>query len=220
VGLPLLFRSRHYVIVDKPAGLLSVGDARAGQPGVAEVLAQEGLRGLAVHRLDRDVSGALLVALEEEAREALQDLFRQRVVHKVYWALASGTGLPARGRWTDPILEERGTARVSARGKPARTIFRVLERHGACTELEIDLETGRKNQIRVHAAHAGAPLVGERRYARGRDSALRARRLALHAWRLSFRDPWSGEEVAVEAPLPADLSELRQRAAGRSDGRT
>lgn len=218
--LPLLFQDERLVIVDKPAGLLSVGDAPAGLDGVAEVLSRQGLRGLPVHRLDRDVSGALLVALGEAERDALQDLFRRRAVRKVYWALASGRPLPDQGRWTDPILEERGAARVSGRGKPARTAFRVLARHAACVELEIDLETGRKNQIRVHAAHAGAPLVGERRYARGRDSALRARRVALHAWRLAFPHPWTGAEIAVEAPLPDDLLELRARAAGGRAGRT
>lgn len=217
--LPLLFQDERFVIVSKPAGLLSVGDAPAGLEGVPEVLARQGLRGLPVHRLDRDVSGALLVALGEAERDALQDLFRRRAVRKVYWAMASGTGLPDRGRWTDPILEEHGAARVSARGKPARTGFRVLARHPACVELEVDLETGRKNQIRVHAAHAGAPLVGERKYARGKDSALRARRLALHSWRLALAHPWTGEEIAVEAPLPDDLMELRARAAGRP-GRT
>jgi 23S rRNA pseudouridine1911/1915/1917 synthase len=82
------------------------------------------------------------------------------------------------------------------------------------SELELLLLTGRKNQIRVHLAHAGHPLVGERKYSRGRDAALslRSRRVALHAWRIALVLPWSRKALALEAPLPADLLELRERA--------
>jgi 23S rRNA pseudouridine1911/1915/1917 synthase len=202
------------VVVDKPAGLASVPDPRAPGRSVPELLAAQGLEASAVHRHDREVSGALLLALDDEARQALQDLFRARAVHKVYWALAAGHLEPREGELAFPILEEPGGARVSARGKPARTRYRTLERHPATSELELTLLTGRKNQIRVHLAHAGHPLVGERKYARGKDAVLpfRSRRVALHAWRLTLVVPWSGKKVALEAPLPPDLCELRERA--------
>jgi 23S rRNA-/tRNA-specific pseudouridylate synthase len=169
-----------------------------------------------VHRLDREVSGALLLALDEEALEALQGLFRAREVRKTYWGMAAGPLEPPEGQLAFPILEEPGGSRVSARGKPARTRYRTLARHAAACELELELLTGRKNQIRVHLAHAGHPLIGERKYARGRDAplALRSRRVALHAWRLSFTTPWDGKKVDVEAPLPEDLEDLRRRARG------
>jgi len=119
-------------------------------------------------------------------------------------------GRPQRseGELSFPLLEERGRARVSARGKAARTRYRTLRALPRCTELEIDLETGRYNQIRVHLAHAGCPLIGETKYAQRRDDPLKARRLALHAWRLAFAHPLTGADVRVEAPLPADLASL------------
>ena len=213
-SLSVLHRGNRLLIVDKPAGLASVPDPGAPGRSVPEWLAAEGLEAFPVHRLDREVSGLLLLALDAEALQALQDLFRVRAVDKIYWGMAAGHLEPRAGELTFPILEEPGGARVSARGKPARTRYRTLERHARASELELTLLTGRKNQIRVHLAHFGHPLVGERKYGRGRDAVLpfRSRRVALHAWRLAFDEPWSGKKLAVEAPLPADLSELRERA--------
>jgi RluA family pseudouridine synthase len=218
-SLPRLFEDEFLVVVVKPAGVLSVPDASAGERSVPELLADEGLSVLPVHRLDREVSGVLLLAREAATRDALQDQFRAGTVRKVYWAMASGRVEPAQGELSFPILEEPGGARVSARGKPARTRYRTRARHALASELEIELLTGRKNQIRVHLAHAGHPLVGERKYARGRDSALRlrSRRVALHAWRLALVHPADGKNLAFEAPWPEDLEELRARAASTRD---
>jgi RluA family pseudouridine synthase len=215
-SLRILHEDERLLVVDKPPGMLSVPDPSAGFRSVPEHLADQGLQAWSVHRLDREVSGLLLLARDQEALEALQDLFRVRAVEKVYWGMARGQLEPPQGLLAFPILEEAGGARVSARGKPARTRYRTLTRHPLVSELELTLETGRKNQIRVHLAHAGHALVGERKYARGRDAvlALRSRRVALHAWRLSFTPPWGGSALHCEAPLPADLQELRQRARG------
>jgi len=212
--LQVLHQEERLLIVDKPAGLASVPDPRALGRSVPELLRAQGLEALPVHRLDREVSGALLLALDGEALQALQDLFRARGVHKVYWGMAAGHLEPREGELSFPILEEPGGARVSARGKPARTRYRTLECHAAASELELTLLTGRKNQIRVHLAHSGHPLVGERKYGRGKNAVLpfRSRRVALHAWRLAFSVPWSGKKIALEAPLPADLCALRERA--------
>ena len=212
--LTLLYRDERCVVVDKPAGVLSVPDPESGERSVPELLEAQGLRARSVHRLDREVSGVLLLALDDEALAALQDLFRARAVEKLYWGMASGHVEPRQGQLAFPILEEPGGARVSARGKAARTRYRTLARHALASELELELVTGRRNQIRVHLAHAGHPLVGERKYARGRDAvlALRSRRVALHAARLAFETPWRGKKLVLEAPLPADLAELRARA--------
>jgi len=146
--------------------------------------------------------------VDEGAQAALEDLFRARSIQKTYWALARGRPPKPEGELSFPILEERGRARVSARGKPARTRYRTLRALRLCTELEIDLGTGRYNQIRVHLAHAGCALVGETKYAQRRDDPLKARRLALHAWRLAFAHPLTGVEVRAEAPLPEELAAL------------
>ena len=193
--------------MDKPPGLLSV-------PELPELLERAGIAALPVHRLDRDVSGALILALDEETRAALETLFRERAVRKTYWALAQGSVRPAQGSWKFPILEEGPLARVSALGLKSETRYRTLEALPGSSVLEIDLVTGRKNQIRLHAAHAGFPLAGERKYARGKDATLRfrSRRVALHAWRLEFSHPRTGKALRVEAPLPADLVQLLGRA--------
>lgn len=202
----ILHLDAQLVVVDKPAGVLSV-------PELPELLARAGLRALPVHRLDREVSGALLLALDEATRAALEALFRERAVKKTYWALAQGRVRPEQGAWHFPILEEGAHARVSALGLKSETRYRTLEALPGGSVLEIELVTGRRNQIRLHAAHAGFPLAGERKYARGKEATLRfrSRRVALHAWRLEFAHPRTGKAVRVEAPLPADLRELLDR---------
>jgi 23S rRNA pseudouridine1911/1915/1917 synthase len=178
-----------------------------------ELLARDGRVAFPVHRLDRDVSGALIFALDEETRAGLEALFRERALKKIYWALAQGKVRPAAGAWHFPILEEGSQARVSALGQKSLTNYRTLEALPGASVLEIGLVTGRRNQIRLHAAHAGFPLAGERKYARGKDASVRfrSRRVALHAWRLEFAHPRTGAALAIEAPLPEDLLDLLGR---------
>jgi RluA family pseudouridine synthase len=207
------------LVADKPAGLLSVPTPGARGRTLLDALAAEGRAVLPVHRLDRDVSGLVVLARNEAARAALEALFRGRAVAKHYWALVRGRLRPDAGSFDDPIRDEGATARVDARGKPATTRWRVLERHAATSLVEVELVTGRYNQIRLHFAHHDQALVGERKYARGKDDVLRARRVALHAWRLAFPHPTSGRPLALEAPLPADLAALLAAAEAYSPGR-
>lgn len=212
-SLTIVYSDDRLLVVDKPAGLLTVGGP--GDAASLETrLLEQGIAASAVHRLDRDVSGCVLCARDPEMQAQLEDLFRERALKKTYWALAVGHVEPARGEWKYPLLEERGMARVSAKGRPSVTRYTSLARHPLCSELEIDLVTGRYNQIRVHAAHSGHALAGERKYARGKEDPLRAPRLALHAWRLEFQHPVSGQAIRAVAELPADLERLRTAAAG------
>ncbi len=214
--LEILHGDDGLVVVDKPAGVLSVADGRAQARSVPEWLAEQGVRARPVHRLDREVSGCLLLALDEATAERLEQQFRARQVHKTYWALARGALARDSGEFRAPLLEEGPHVRVSARGKPALTRYRVVERFARATELHLEPESGRRNQLRVHLAHAGHALVGERKYAQGKDDPLRGARLALHALRLAFVHPWSGASLELESPLPPALVELRQRAARKS----
>lgn len=213
--LAILHQDEHLVVVFKPAGVLSVAGPGGEGRALPDLLAEQGLRLIAVHRLDRDVSGAVIFARDAETRARLEDIFRARVIRKTYWAMAQGHVRPPSGAWNFPIVEEASFARVSAAGKPSTTRYRTLNAFANATELEIDLVTGRYNQIRLHAAHAGFPLVGERKYARGKDSLVRfkSRRVALHAWRLAFSHPHDGRMLEIEAPLPSDLTDLIARAA-------
>lgn len=210
----ILHEDKFLLVANKPAGLLSVPTPNAAGKTLLDQLRGLGLSPLAVHRLDRETSGVILFARDPETRAALEELFRLRQVQKTYWALVNGRLRAGSGRYDFPIFEQGGVARVAAKGQPAETRWRVLAAHPATTEVEVDLRTGRYNQIRLHFSHAGHPLVGERKYARGKESALplRSRRVALHAWRLAFAHPRSGKRLEIEAPLPADLEDLRARA--------
>jgi 23S rRNA pseudouridine1911/1915/1917 synthase len=209
--LPILFEDEHLLVVDKPSGLLSVPTPGAEGRTVLDVLGELERPSFAVHRLDRDVSGALLVARDARTRDALQDLFRERALQKIYWALTLSGPNKNAGELRFPITESGGSARVSSTGKASLTRYRVLARGPLANEVEIELETGRYNQIRLHFAHARWPLVGERKYAISGDDPYKAPRVALHAWKLSFVHPRTGVRVAVEAPLPDKLADLRER---------
>jgi len=213
--ISVLFEDAQILVVNKPAGLLSVPSGRGDEPTLVEVLRKQGLSAQPVHRLDRDVSGAIICARDDATRTALEDQFRERELKKTYWARALGVLRQSNGELKYPLQEERGQVRVSAMGKPSLTRYRTLCVFEGVSELEIDLVTGRYNQIRVHFAHAGHPLIGERKYARGKDDPFRFQRVALHAWRVAFTHPHTRAVVDVEAPMPNDLLALRERVAAR-----
>lgn len=232
LSLPLLHQDEALLIVDKPAGLLSVPtspDARHEDTVLARVLEyaerlrpRHGFAG-AVHRLDRDTSGALAVALHDQARRAMRELFRQHRAERRYVALVSGTPRSEQGRIDVPIRDRyedgrRGVARPGEAGLPAVTRYRVVERLAGAALLEIELETGRQHQIRAHLAHLGLPILGDATYAS--EAAAAAPRQMLHARVLAFVHPITGAAIRVESPLPADfervLSALRRGAGKRA----
>ena len=208
--LRLLHEDAQLLVVDKPAGLPSVpSEGESGRTCWSELRASHPTA-LAVHRLDRDVSGALLFALDEATRAALEEQFRARSVEKRYLAVVNGIPRPAEGTIRRPIADLGKRAAIRGGGQPAVTRYRVvrpLAQRRACL-VEVELETGRYNQIRLHFVAIGHPLIGERKYARGRDHALRFGRPALHAQRLAFDHPATGERITIEAPLPDDLRRL------------
>lgn len=204
--VPIVYSDDDLLVVSKPAGLLSVPTPGASGKTLLDALAAEAV--LPVHRLDRDVSGLVVLARHEVARAALEGLFRGRAVTKHYWALVRGRMRPESGSFEEPIRDEGARASIHPSGKPALTRWRVLAHHAATSVVEIELVTGRYNQIRLHFAHHDQALVGERKYARGKDDVVRAKRVALHAWRLAFPHPMRGQRVALEAPLPDDLCAL------------
>jgi RluA family pseudouridine synthase len=213
VSVEILYSDDHLVVASKPSGMLSVPSPGASGRTLVEALRARGIEALPVHRLDRDVSGAIVLARDEPTRAALEEAFRGRIVTKTYWALVQGRLARPSGAFTFPILDEGSHARISPKGKPATTRWRTRRRFPSTTEVEVDLETGRYNQIRLHFAHAGHPLVGERKYARGKDDPLRAKRVALHSERLAFPHPRGRKTIDVRAPLPPDMAELLEKAA-------
>jgi 23S rRNA pseudouridine1911/1915/1917 synthase len=232
-SLPLLYRDEWLVIGDKPAGLLSVPTTPDSQEDTAQRRVQEFARHLsprhpyagAVHRLDRNTSGALAFALRPDVRGALRELFREHRIERRYLAVVVGTPRQPRGQVDTPLHEayEAGRRRVARRGEPGRealTRWTLRERFEGAALLEVVLGTGRQHQIRVHLAHIGLPVLGDQVYAR-RNTArapVSVERQMLHAWRLAFRHPQTDAEVVVESPLPDDFR--RTLAALRRSART
>jgi len=230
--LPVLHEDEHVIVVDKPAGLLTVPSA----PGVhdedtalrrvqdyAHRLKPRGGYAERVHRLDRDTSGALAFALSREARAGLIETFRHHRIERAYLAIVEGEPKAEAGTVDAPLRKEwvsgrRGVARPGEEQEPARTHFRVRERVPGAALLEVRLETGRQHQIRIHLAHVGLPILGDPVYGRPDSGRPLARRPMLHAFHLAFAHPLTGEPVTAESPLPDDfraaLAALRARSSG------
>ena len=225
VELAIVYADDDVVVVDKPPGLVvHPGSGNADGTLVNGLLARFGdmagtgdpARPGVVHRLDKGTSGLLVVARSERAYESLVAQLQTRSVSRVYLALVAGLVEAPGGLIDAPIGRgETDPTRmtVSARGKEARTRYEVLERYGSpipCTLVECRLETGRTHQIRVHLAAIGHPVLGDARYG-GVRAGLRCPRPFLHAHRLEFDHPGTGERVSWSSPLPPDLDEIRGR---------
>ncbi len=227
IPLDLVYEDAHLLVINKPAGLV-VHPAAGNPDGTlqnallhhAPELAAIPRAGI-VHRLDKDTTGLLVVARTLSAHQSLVAQLQAREVHREYRALAVGE-LVAGGRIEAPVGRhptQRTRMAVVARGRPAVTHYRVLERYAGHTLLAVELETGRTHQIRVHLTHSHHPLVGDRTYGgrprppRGADPALVAAlqgfpRQALHAIRLGLNHPATGEPMVWEVPMAADLDDL------------
>ena len=226
-SLPLLYEDDVLVVIDKPAGLLTV-PAAPGRGAGRTALGQ--LQGYArhlnprrpyvgvVHRIDRDTSGAVAFALTPAVREALRALFRAHRIERRYAALVEGEPAAERGVVDLAIGDayEGGKRRVARGREPQRhavTHWRVAERFRGAALLEVTLETGRQHQIRLHLAHIGLPVLGDRVYGAGeeRRPLVALRRPMLHARILGFEHPITGRRVRVESPFPADLEQVLAR---------
>ncbi len=209
------------IVVDKPAGLVVhpgaghrrgtlVGGLLWRFPDLAALVASGACpadRPGIVHRLDKGTSGLLVVARTEPAFRALVAQLAERSMERRYLALVKGVVADSRGEIDAPIGRSTRTPTkmaISASGRSARTAYTVLERHGDTTLVELSLQSGRTHQIRVHMAAIGHPVIGDARYGVA-DRQLGPGRFFLHAFRLAFLHPASGERVEFSAPLPADL---------------
>jgi 23S rRNA pseudouridine1911/1915/1917 synthase len=216
----VLYEDNHCLVLNKPAGLLTQGDA-TGEPSLLD-WAREDLKtrynkpgnvfvGL-VHRLDRPVSGAMVLGKTSKGAARLSEQFREGTVEKLYWAIVEGRCEEDAGEWTDALRkdEARNVVDVVAEGTPgsreARLGYRVMDRGPGRTTLELRPITGRSHQIRAQLASRGLPIVGDRKYgARSTVTALDGgHRIGLHARSLRFRPPTRPGEVSVVAPVPAD----------------
>jgi len=220
IPLRIVYEDADIVVVDKPAGMV-VHPAFGHHSGtlVNALLAHcpdlAGIGGVArpgiVHRLDKDTSGLIIVAKRDAAHRNLQEQFKQRLVHKTYLALTEGVLPVPNGVIDAPIGRDpkhrQRMAVVTRGGREARTEYHVQEHFGEHSLVAAEPITGRTHQIRIHFAFIGHPLVGDRVYG------LRKQRLALdrqflHAARIAFALPGSGQTVEFTSPLPEDLQKL------------
>jgi 23S rRNA pseudouridine1911/1915/1917 synthase len=223
--LHILYEDESLIVLDKPAGLLAVPlERKANADSVVDHLVthlrpQGKRKPLVVHRIDRDTSGLVVFAKTTAAQHALREQFRRRAVERVYRAVVYGHPQPPSGAWRDRLvwdqkaLIQKETHPRDPRGKDAVCRYTTLETFAGASLLEIHLETGKRNQIRLQARLRGHTLVGERRYVYGPDALrpIEFPRQALHAYRLEFLHPASGAPLRFEAAIPADLVALIAR---------
>lgn len=219
IPLDVIFEDAHLLVVNKPAGMVVhpapghpdgtlVNALLAHYPPIADVGPQD--RAGIVHRLDKETSGALVVAKSETVLESLQYQFRNREVEKTYLALVNGQVQPPEGIIEVPIGRDPTDRQRMApvpKGKYARTRYQVVRRFRKHTLLEAHPYTGRTHQIRVHLSWLGHPVVGDADYGSRRQRLLTDRHF-LHASRLRFTHPVTGEEMTFQAPLPEKLDAL------------
>ena len=219
-GYRVVHEDDDLVVVDKEAGIVTVpAGPSAGESLQERLLLAYKRRGHkrphlhVVHRIDRFTSGLVVFARSHPAYVDLKSQFKARTPERVYLAVASGEVQPDRGRLVHSLAENEKSLKVYAvakgsAGKLATLSYRVLERFAQATLLEVRLETGRRNQIRVQLAETGHPLVGDVTY--GEPSPLLPR-VALHAHRLALVAPRGGKRLRLESPLPEDMRRLLRR---------
>lgn len=203
MNIPIVFEDDWLLVVDKPAGLLSVpAPSQAGRTltGILNQDAQE--RGLnyqlyPCHRLDRDTSGLVIYAKGKSSEEKMAQAFRRRLVSKKYTAFVHGKLAHPQGQISWPI-----------EGKSALTKYRVLQSRSNYSVVEVSPVTGRTNQIRIHFKHLHHPLVGEDKFAFRKDFALKSKRVCLHAGQLEFKHPQTAKSITLQAALPADMQKF------------
>lgn len=206
--IEILHQDEHLLVVNKPPRMLVVPAPGRRDRTVADQLAQQlSMRVFPVHRLDEDVTGVLTLAATQEARPRLEEVFRRHRAERIYLALLSRAPNPPAGKIESRLREgPDGIVRsvLKGPGDAAITWFQTIRREGRGTLVECRLETGRRNQIRVHMADLGCPIVGDRKYGYRRRQGPKVQRPLLHAERIAFRHPFTGSEleVSVEAPEP------------------
>ena len=219
--LEILYSDRDIIAINKPAGLLSVGNPKETQQHALAILRNQlsrrtqSIKLWPVNRIDRDTSGVLLFATSREMREAVMGKWDQ--AEKIYLAIVEGCPNPAQGTIDQPLrldeVEYRVHVGAHPDAKPAITHFKTERTKNTRTLLQVQIDTGRQHQIRAHLSWLGCPIVGDERYG------TKGERMGLHALRLKIINPKTGKELVFETPAPADffalLNQTKVKAAAR-----
>jgi 23S rRNA pseudouridine1911/1915/1917 synthase len=222
--LDIIFEDRYLIVINKPAGLLSVPhphrlDEESLFELAEEYLNSRGQQPLTVHRIDRGTTGLVIFAKTLTAQEKLKEQFQRREPERIYRAVTRGIPQPESGVWHDWLQWNRIKRRYQPGDKACELAreaicsYQVLERFDRAALIEVRLVTGKRNQIRLQAQINGYPLIGEPIYIDDgqRSNDIAFGRQALHAYRLNFRHPLNERALNLEAPLPQDFTELLER---------
>lgn len=211
-GLRILYEDSHLVVIDKPSNMLSVA-AAFDKTKTAHAILKNHYRPnkvYVVHRLDQDTSGVMLFGLSETAYEKLKEIFEEHLITRQYVAIIEGQLLESQGTWESYLYEDdfytvHVTTAANPRARRAITHYEVLNANKLYSLVKFTLETGRKNQIRVHCQAAGHSIVGDTKYGATRNP---IKRLCLHAQHLGFEHPISGKKLYFESPIPTEFKKL------------
>lgn len=212
--LVIVFRDYNLVVVSKPSGWLSVkANNQRGKSDVVSFVGKLFEDSFAVHRLDQETSGAMMVALDEDTQYRIKELLEVHDIERKYLALVQGR--PGKSSWTtvSNLVRNRGDGKrgtgESDDGKKSITHFKIIERLRGATLVEATLETGRTHQVRIHLAEAGHPVLGDKLYGNA-GSSRRFPRVALHAAVLGFEHPKTHQSLRFDVPLADDMEQLRR----------
>ena len=203
MNIPVVYKDEWLLVLNKPWGLLTIPTPRKESRTLTSILnkdlKEKGLscRLYPCHRLDRETSGLIIYAKGKSMQRKMMGLFGQKKIRKTYLAFVQGR-----------LAQDKGDIRYPIEGKGAITKYKVTERRGAFSVVEVVPLTGRTNQIRIHFKSIGHPIVGETKYAFRRDFKLKAKRLCLHAKKLEFIHPITKKVISLDAALPADLKDF------------
>jgi 23S rRNA pseudouridine1911/1915/1917 synthase len=204
-GIQLLYQDNDIVVIDKPVGLLSVATDFEKKMTAHAILKGEfrPKKIFVVHRLDQDTSGVMVYALNEKAQQCLKSDFEAHTIERHYAAIVEGTEIESEGTWQSYLYEDGNYAvhstRDESKGVLAITHYRLVGKSRKCAWLDLRLETGKKNQIRVHCQDAGHPVVGDKKYGARTDP---IKRLCLHAYLLAMRHPITKKKMRFTSSVP------------------
>lgn len=213
---PILYEDRELLVIDKPAGLLTIstGSKEPEDTAYRQMTAYVRRKNpenriFVVHRLDRDTSGVVVFAKDPVIKEALQEKWDELVTYRGYYAIAEGKMEEPAGRLTSWLKETRThivySSRKAGDGKPAVTNYEIIRQNPDYSFLRVWLETGRKNQIRVQLSELGHPVTGDKKYGAKRDP---LKRLGLHAWKLELTHPFTGKRLDLIAEPPQKFADF------------
>ena len=211
----IVFQDEYLVVLNKIAKILVQPSPKGEKHSLTSLLKQTLQTAVfPCHRLDRETTGLIIYAFDKKVHNQVMDQFREKKIEKRYIAFIKNRLKGKRGFLEDYVLDKEGK-KFGEKAKIAKTRYKVLSVYHGFSIVELRPLTGRTNQLRIQLAKAGCPILGERKYAFGRDFKVKFKRLALHAFFLSFTHPVSRERVDLKIDLPADMADFLRHACGR-----